>query len=293
MRCVITGGRGFVGTHLDAQLRAAGHQVTLLDRAEFDVADRHSVDKSFASAAPELIFHLAALTHVGRSWEDPAVVHRVNVGGTHAVLLAAEQVGAHAVVVVGSSEEYGSVDPGDTPIVETHRLMPISPYAKSKVEATTLAVEFAASSATRVVIARPFNHTGPGQATNFLIPALAERIRNAVSEGSHSIMVGNLDPIRDIGDVRDVVRAYIGLAESGENGEIYNVCTGVGVSVLEIANMLVSLSGADLSLEQDSDLVRKVDTPILIGDNSKIKARTGWCPTIDLRTTLQDVLTSG
>jgi GDP-4-dehydro-6-deoxy-D-mannose reductase len=293
MRCVITGGRGFVGGHLATALRAAELDVTLLDRSEVDVADRAAVQRSFAAASPDAIFHLAALTHVGESWSDPDAVRRVNVGGTEAVLAASEAVGAQVAVIVGSAEEYGRITPDDIPITESQPAAPESPYGQSKAEATRLAVEFSRTSALRVVIARPFNHTGPGQSTKFLIPALAERIRAARQSGTRSIVVGNLDPVRDIGDVRDVVRAYRLLASLGTNGEIYNVSTGRGVSVREIAETLIAASGAPIELKVDPDLVRPVDIPVLIGDHTKLSAATQWEPEIPLRTTLTDVLEAG
>jgi GDP-4-dehydro-6-deoxy-D-mannose reductase len=293
MRCVITGGRGFVGGHLALALRGAGHDVVLLDRAEVDVADGEAVRARFAATQPEAVFHLAALTHVGDSWADPDAVWRVNVGGTEAVLAAADAVGTEVVLIVGSAEEYGRVTPADVPLTESHPANGASPYGRSKVEATRRAVEFAASSPVRVVVARPFNHTGPGQTTRFLIPALAQRIREARASGTGKIAVGNLDPIRDIGDVRDVVRAYVALVEHGETGEIYNVSTGRGVSVREIAETLVAVAGVSLELRVDQDLVRPVDIPILIGDHTKLTAATGWEPEIALATTLADVLEFG
>jgi GDP-4-dehydro-6-deoxy-D-mannose reductase len=290
MRAAITGGNGFVGRHLAAALRGAGHDVTSLDRNEVDVSDATAVVGVLRAARPDVVFHLAALSHVGESWSDPDAVERVNVGGTQAVLDGSDAVGVQTVVVVGSAEEYGRVTPADVPLGETHPAAPESPYGRSKAEATRRAVEFAAHSRVRVVIARPFNHTGPGQAPKFLIPALAQRIRAAAEAGVDEIAVGNLDPVRDIGDVRDVVRAYLALARLGESGEIYNVCTGVGVSVREIAERLVAASGRALELRVDPDLVRPVDIPVLIGDHTKLTDATGWHPQVSLDTTLRDVL---
>lgn len=293
MRCVITGGRGFVGGYLAVELRGAGHDVVLLDRAEVDVADAEAVRARLDSTRPDAVFHLAALTHVGDSWLDPDRVARVNIGGTEAVLAGAEAAGAEVVIVVGSAEEYGRVEPADVPIRESHPAPGHSPYGTSKAAATRLAAEFAQGARTRVVIVRPFNHTGPGQIPRFLIPALAARIRAALESGDREIAVGNLDPVRDISDVRDVVRAYALLAESGARGEIYNVCSGRGVSVAEIADRLIAVSGADLRVRVDPELVRPVDIPILIGDHTKLTVATGWTPQIPLDTTLADVLQLG
>jgi GDP-4-dehydro-6-deoxy-D-mannose reductase len=288
-RCLITGGRGFVGTHLAARRRAAGDDVVLLDRAEVDVADADAVLRALREARPDVVFHLAALTHVGESWNDPDAVHRVNVGGTEAVLRAADAVGCSTVLVVGSAEEYGRVTPDEIPVDEQHRIAPESPYGVSKAAASALALEFARTTAMRVIVTRPFNHTGPGQSPRFLIPALAERIRAARRDGATWIPVGNLDPVRDIGDVRDVVRAYDLLVEHGSSGEAYNVATGHGVSVREIATTLLAVAGVDLELRPDPELVRPVDVPMLVGDHSKLTAATGWRPEIPLARTLADV----
>ncbi len=290
MKVVITGGRGFVGGHLAAAAIAAGDEVVTLDRSDVDVADPVALRARFLEIRPRVVFHLAALSHVGESWNDPDAVERVNVGGTVAALEAADAAGAAAIVVVGSAEEYGRVRPDEVPLRETRPVAPASPYGASKAEATRRAIEFAATTAMRVVIARPFNHTGPGQSTKFLIPALAARIRAAGREGTGEIAVGNLDPIRDIGDVRDVVRAYRLLADQGGSGEVYNVCAGVGVSVREIAERLVAADGHELELRVDESLVRPVDVPVLIGDHTKLSAATGWQPEHDLATTLRDVL---
>jgi GDP-4-dehydro-6-deoxy-D-mannose reductase len=137
---------------------------------------------------------------------------------------------------------------------------------------------------------RPFSHTGPGQTDRFLIPALAARIAAAERAGADEIPVGNLDPVRDVSDVRDIVRAYRLLADGGESGEVYNVCSGTGVAVREIADRLVANARRPLRLTVDPELVRPVEVPRLVGDASRVRAATGWAPEIPLEQTLADVL---
>lgn len=290
MRCLVTGGAGFAGRHLVRELEAHGNIVDVLDRAHVDVADATQVAAAFARLQPEVVFHLAAITHVGESWNDPNAVERVNVGGTRAVVAASAANGAQVVVIVGSAEEYGAIATPGTPIRETADPEPVSPYGISKLEATRFAIDFAAETATRVVVVRPFNHTGPGQTPNFLVPALARRVLNAQRAREREIVVGNLDPVRDLGDVRDVVRAYRLAAEHGTSGQIYNVATGRGVTVRSIAERLIAAAGADLTLRVDPDLMRRVDVPVLVGDATKLETATGWRPEIDLDTTIADVL---
>lgn len=146
------------------------------------------------------------------------------------------------------------------------------------------------SATASVVVVRPFNHIGPGQAPNFAVAALAKRIVDAERSGSPSIPVGSLSARRDFTDVRDVVRAYRLLVESGEPGGIYNVCSGRDVSIQEIADRLLALAGSSVSLESDPALVRPVEVPVLRGDPGRLGAATGWRPELELERTLADVL---
>jgi GDP-4-dehydro-6-deoxy-D-mannose reductase len=290
MRCVITGGRGFAGAYLQRELLDAGHDVHLLDRADgFDVCDWELVHHTFASLRPEIIYHLAAFTHVGESWGAAVDVWRVNAEGTLNILEAAADCSARRVLVVGSAEEYGRVDPSIGRVSEKTELRPVTPYGVSKVAADYLALQAWLGTGLETVRVRPFNHTGAGQLARFVVPALAARVAHAEHLGESKIVVGNLDPVRELLDVRDVVRAYRLLAEDGEPGDVYNVCAGVGYRVGEIADALLALADRPLELEVDPALVRPVDVPRLIGDGSKLAA-TGWAPRFELDDTLRAVL---
>jgi GDP-4-dehydro-6-deoxy-D-mannose reductase len=137
---------------------------------------------------------------------------------------------------------------------------------------------------------RPFNHVGPGQTANFAVSALAKRIVEAERQGAGAISVGNLSARRDFTDVRDVVRAYRLLMETGEPGTVYNVCSGKDVAIQHIADRLVDLAGASLALETDPSLLRPVEVPVLRGDPTRLQAVTGWRPEIALDGTLGDVI---
>ncbi|MEI8052001.1 MAG: GDP-mannose 4,6-dehydratase [Actinomycetes bacterium] len=292
MRALITGGRGFVGRHLEDHLVSKGDEVSIID-LETDVTDADAVTAAVVAAQPEVIYHLAALAHVGDSWSAPAHVLSVNVIGTANVLAAARQL-EHAclVLVVSSAEVYGIVGPDDLPLSETAEVKPASPYAASKAAAEQVALQATRGFGQKVIVARPFNHVGPGQAPTFAVPALAKRIVDAVAAGSRSLPVGTLSTRRDFTDVRDVVAAYRLLVVSGRSGEIYNVCSGHDVEIAEVAASLLRLAETSLELATDPSLVRPVDVPVLRGDSSKLTAETGWAPTIDLETTLRDVLES-
>ena len=181
----------------------------------------------------------------------------------------------------------------DLPIDEETPLRPNTPYGASKVAASYLALQAWLGSGLETIRVRPFNHTGPGQLPNFLVPALAQRIVEAERAARDEIVVGNLDPVRDVNDVRDIVRAYRLLATEGAPGEVYNICSGTGVSVAEIADLLIARAERPVHLVQDPALVRPVETPRLVGDASKLRAATGWKPEYTLSQTLTDVLRRG
>jgi GDP-4-dehydro-6-deoxy-D-mannose reductase len=292
MRVFVTGGHGFVGHHLLAHLEAAGDEVIAPDQHEVDLADQDGLTEAVTSAAPDAIIHLAALAHVGESWADPARTFQVNAVGTLHLLEAARRVTPlPRVLLIGSAEVYGPVQPSDLPLTEDHRLMPVTPYAVSKIAAEYLGVQYHAGFGVPVVRARSFNHIGPGQAGRFVVSDIAGRIADAIKNGdTEPIRVGNLSARRDYTDVRDVVRAYRMLVTDGVPGEAYNVCSGVDVSVETLAQRLLALAEVDLRTEEDPSLMRPVDVPVLVGDNSRLRAATGWSPQIPLDDTLRDVL---
>jgi len=291
MKALITGASGFVGPYLVRHCTELGDQVVVPgDEGDgFDVADRAAVHRAFADIRPDVVYHLAAWSHVGGSWGDPTTVLRINVEGTANVLDAARASGVRRVLVVGSAEEYGRVDTA-APIREDAPLRPLTPYGASKVGAAALALQAWLGSQLETVRTRSFSHTGPGQAPTFVAPALARRIAENERDGRDAIAVGNLDPVRDLSDVRDVVRAYRLLMERGEPGEVYNVCSGTATTIGEIAGMLVARARRPLRLEVDEALVRPVEVPWLVGDNAKLRAATGWHPEHPLAETLDAVL---
>jgi GDP-4-dehydro-6-deoxy-D-mannose reductase len=292
MRALITGGKGFVGQWLAAHLKDCDDEVTVID-IETDVADGAALRRVMSEVAPDAVYHLAAMTHVGESWENPSQVLRVNVLGTAEILAAARSLPSSVrVLVVSSAEVYGVVTPEQLPLREDTPTKPASPYAASKLAAEAVALQAWRGFGQPVVVVRPFNHIGPGQSPNFFVPALAKRIVEARRSGARSLPVGNLTTRRDFTDVRDVVVAYRLLIERGDSGTVYNVCSGRDVAMSEVAQDLLELSGAELTLETDPSLLRPVDVPVLRGSAALLTAATGWEPRIPLATTLADVLTS-
>jgi len=290
MRAFITGADGFVGRHLRAFLESSGDVVDGADR-ECDVTNATSVRDVFEGSRPEVIYHLAALTHVGESWSNPVEFTRVNVLGTTNVLDAASAIVPDAtVVLVSSADVYGVVGERDLPLRETFRVAPANPYASSKVEAERAAHEAVRTRGQRVVIARPFNHVGPGQSTQFVVPALVNRLLDAVESGAETIAVGDLSARRDFSDVRDVVRAYRLLAKHGLDGETYNIASGRDVGLEDVAAMLVQDLAPSVRLVPDESLMRPVEIPVMRGSFEKLHETTGWEPTIALEQSLRDVI---
>ncbi len=290
MRALVTGSDGFVAHHLLRHLRDNGDDVHGIDR-EHDVTDARSMREVFEWFLPDVTYHLAALTHVGESWENASEFTRVNVVGTQRVLDASfEAVPDSTTIVVSSSEVYGISREEDQPLRESFRVAPANPYSSSKVEAERVARDAARFRGQRVIIARPFNHLGPGQSPNFVVPALVSRLLDARDRGEGSILVGDLSTRRDFSDVRDVVRAYRLLATLGVSGEVYNVASGHDVALLDIAHQLVARLAPHVELVVDPSLLRPVDLPVSRGSYDKLHQATGWAPQIALHVSLDDIV---
>ena len=296
MKALVTGATGFVGRHLSAYLRSCGDEVVGADRAAYedvivvDITEAASVEQVFADVAPDVVYHLGGWSDVGASWTAPVEAYKVNAEGTLNVLEAARHHGVGRVMVVSSADIYGVVPDDLLPITEQHPLRPVSPYAVSKVAADYLALQAHLGHGLEVVRARAFNHLGPGQSENFVASAIASRIAANERDGTTEVPVGNLAARRDFTDVRDVVVAYRLLVEQGAAGEAYNVCSGRAVAIQELADQLLSLAKHPMRLVVDPDRYRSVDVPTVLGDAARLRAATGWEPSIPLATTLADLL---
>jgi GDP-4-dehydro-6-deoxy-D-mannose reductase len=265
-----------------------------LGRAEglaVDLRDGDAVRAAVHRWAPEVVYHLAALSSVGRSWSEPADTVAANVGGAVSLLEAIRSQAPDARVVwVSSSEVYGTA--AELPIAEESPPAPESPYAVSKLAGEQLASVYVNAHATRLVIARPFSHSGPRQRPIYLMSNIARQAADARRSGARSLRLttGNADVRRDFTDVRDVVRAYRLLAISDLAG-IFNVCSGVTRSTADQVTELARQT-APLAIEHvvDPALVRASEVMELRGDHSRLTAATGWSPEIPFARTLADTL---
>jgi GDP-4-dehydro-6-deoxy-D-mannose reductase len=295
MRALVTGAAGFVGHHLCAHLRACGDEVIPADRAAqqgaaLDITDPDATAYLLAETKPEVVYHLAGWSDIGGSWADPLGALRVNAEGTLNVLEACRHASVGRVLVISSADVYGIVAEEDLPITEAQALRPVSPYAASKTAADFLALQAGLGHGQDVVRVRAFNHLGPGQSDRFVASAIASRIARNELDGDDEVPVGNLAARRDFTDVRDVVRAYRLLIEHGAAGDVYNVCSGTAVVVQQLADRLLALAESPMRLVVDPERYRPVDVPVVLGDASKLHRATGWEPTIDLSTTVTDLL---
>jgi GDP-4-dehydro-6-deoxy-D-mannose reductase len=292
MRALVIGASGFVGHHLVAHLEDCGDDVLVTDRAAGgpDICDAAAMAAHLAETSPEVVYHLAGQSDVARSWVDVHTTYRTNVEGLLNVLAACREASVAKVVAVTSADVYGNVTPEQLPLDEDTPMRPVSPYGASKVAADYVALQAFVGYGMDVVRARPFTHIGPGQSERFVASALASRIALAERDGRDEITVGSLDTRRDFTDVRDVVRAYRLLAQSGRAGDVYNICTGVDISIQDLADTLVSLANRPVRLVPDPALLRPADLAVLRGDPRRIHELTGWKAEIPLATTLADLL---
>jgi len=260
--------------------------------AEADLTDAAVVRELVAAAQPEVVYHLAARAHVGQSWDDPLGVLAQNVAMTANVLDAVRrEVPAAVVLSIGSGEEYGP--PDSVPTREEHPLRPQNPYAVSKASSSLVARFHADAHGLRVIHARAFNHSGPGQEPIYAIANFARQFAEGLDAGDDPVRVvtGSPDTRRDFTDVRDIVRAYRLLAAHGEPG-VFNVCSGVTHSASELVAALSRVAGVAVDHVVDPAKVRAHEVFEVRGAADRLHAATGWEPAIPLEQTLADTLES-
>ena len=297
MKILVTGATGFVGRWLIRDLQAAGHEaIGTPGSAELDITDEAAVAAFAASIRPDTIAHLAGMSYGPDARRDPERAMAINEGGTRSVMLAAAGAAGTGsapvpVLIVSSSEVYGDPAPADLPLRESAPLATNQPYGLSKLAEERVAFELAASERIPLVVARAFNHAGPGQREAFVIPALAARLVAAVESGNRTIKAGNVDVRRDFTDVRDVVRAYYLLLKEGKKGQVYNVCSGIGLSIKDIIDIMAKQLNIEVDINIDNRLIRPADNKKIIGSNEKIKRELGWQNNIPLEQSLKDINT--
>ncbi len=300
----VTGINGFAGTHLNNLLVSKGYEIfgSVKPGSEHshddhlfsvDIQDFESLKSAIEKANPDYIYHLAALTSPAESFKDPSRTITNNISGQLNILEAVKQLNLvnTRVLVVSSAEVYGAAKETDLPLTERAPLKPLSPYAVSKIAQDFLGYQYFHSQSVKTIIVRPFNNIGPYQAPFFVIPSFAKQIAEIEKGIKEPILrVGNLEAKRDFTDVRDMVRAYEMLMNTGEEGEVYNIGSGKSHRIQEILDIFLSLSTSNIIVENDPALMRPGDIPELRCDYDKLHKATGWKPEIDIHTSLKDTL---
>jgi GDP-4-dehydro-6-deoxy-D-mannose reductase len=308
-KVLITGIAGFVGSHLAELLLTKGYEIHGLFRSrsktehiegiintlhleDADLMDSHSLYTTISRIKPDYIFHLAAQSFVPTSWVSPTATLETNVVGSGNLFEAVRQAGINPVIQIAcSSEEYGLVYENEVPIKETNPLRPQSPYAVSKVAMDYLGYQYFSSYNMNVIRTRGFNHTGPRRGDTFAESNFAKQIALIEKKKQEPIIrVGNLEANRDYTDVRDMVKAYLLAVEKCDPGDVYNICTGTTIKIGDMLKMLLSMSKVKVEIKQDQSRMRPSDVPVLLGDNSKFVAKTGWKPEIPFTKTMEDLL---
>ncbi len=279
-------------THSLGKSIAGKARADALNLVPADLNDPNSIARVIGAIRPDRVFHLAAHSFVPTSWTAPEETLRVNVIGQTHLLEAVVQAGLDArIQVAGSSEQYGLVHEHEAPIKETNPLRPLSPYAVSKVAQEVMAIQYHRTYGLHTVVTRAFNHSGPRRGEFFATSTFAKQIVE-IEKGLRApvVNVGDLTSKRDWSDVRDVVRAYWLALEAGVPGEVYNVGSGTARSLQEMLDILLSLSGCEVTVEPDPSRMRPSDVKLLHCDYGKFNQATGWKPMIPFEQTMDDLL---
>ena len=310
---LITGISGFVGGHLTDYLHRVRPDVAIYGMSRSipswdfipsreslvrditfhagDMQDASWVDAMIREIDPDAIIHLAAQSSVGESWKNPRGTVLYNLSLLLNVFEAVRQNDlSPRILNVGSSEVYGSVTEQALPLQESHTVYALNPYAVARVAQEQLAAIYCNSYHLPVVSTRSFNHIGPGQDSRFVVSSIAKQVAE-IARGKRDpvLTIGNGSIIRDFLDVRDVVEAYLKLVERGRSGEVYNVCSGSGRKIADIAAALSSIAGISVQVRTSADLIRTLDNPIIFGSNEKIRHEIGWQPGIPFEESLRAI----
>jgi GDP-4-dehydro-6-deoxy-D-mannose reductase len=301
---LITGAGGFVGRHLIAELESetdwaiiglqtkASTPGTRARMLSCDLRDADLVARVIDRYRPDVIIHLAAQSYVPKAFASPADTIVNNISSQVHVLEACRAVEIDPIVlVIGSSEEYGSAPPEDMPLTEDQPFRPANPYAVSKIAQDMLGLQYWLSYGMKIIRLRPFNHIGPGQSDRFVVSNFARQVAEVeLGLAEPVVLTGNLSARRDFLDVRDVARAYRMTVDRGQPGEVYNLASGTPVQVGELLESLTSMATVSIAIRHDPARMRPSDTPLLYGDATRLRRATGWAPRIQIKQSLRDTL---
>jgi GDP-4-dehydro-6-deoxy-D-mannose reductase len=310
MRILVTGVMGFAGSHLAEALLAQGsprvigiarrtqwpeachHFAAKVELHECDLCAGESVERIVRAVEPERIYHLAGYPHVGRSFQEADSAWQGNLIATRTLYDAVARWGGRPrILFVGSGLVYGDSASGADGCTENDLLRPESPYAASKAAADLVSYQYTRYPGLDILRVRPFNHLGPRQAPQFAVSNFARQLA-AIERGRQPpiLQTGNLQPSRDLTDVRDVVAAYMLAMEQGRSGEVYNVGSGQSYAMQAVLERLTALSGVSVEVRQTASLLRAADAANIRANADKLRCDTGWSPRFSLDQTLTDLL---
>jgi len=304
-KALIIGAAGFVGSYLVKELHDTHgmevHATKLLHEQlnlklarihNLDILNKEEIISLLFRIRPDYIFHLAAQSSVGIAWRNPGLTVDINIKGSINVMDAVRELFYKPrLLLIGSGEEYGHIQPEETPVKEDNLLRPGNIYAATKACQNMIGNIYSKAYNMEVMMVRAFNHIGPSQAPIFVVSDFCKQVAE-IEAGLREpvMMVGNLAALRDFTDVRDVVKAYPKLIINGIPGETYNVGSGKARAIRDILDIILSKSTADVKVEIDQNKIRPVDVPIIEADITKVNELTGWKPEIPLEQTIQETL---
>ena len=308
-RVLVTGGAGFVAAHLVRELLAGGHEVVATDAVgrpasmpaevafrQADLRDRDALAALVREERPDACVHMGAISFVPDGDRDPSLLLGVNIAGTVNLLEAFRREQPEArFLFVSTAQVYGpapSVEEANVPVRENSETFPTSLYALSKAAGERAAAAYAKVHGMSVMVARPANHTGPGQTPRFVVPSFIQQVLEIEAGKRSEMRVGNLRSVRDFTDVRDVVRAYRAILERGIAGQAYNVSAGVHVEIGTLLERIQELVGVRASVVVDPALVRPADASMHL-DVSRLRNVCRWTPRLTLDDTLRDMIATG
>ena len=286
MKILLTGANGFVGGYIKQQLK-----VTELP-SSINICDEESLNVYVSENIPDCVIHLAAVSFVPESFKYPRNTFDVNFYGTYNLLSVLEKAGFNGkFLYVSSSDVYGLVKKDEQPVSELQLTKPRSPYAVSKVAAEAICYQYSTLSKFECIIARPFNHIGPGQSESFVISNFAKQlVEIKLGLRESKLYVGDIDVYRDFTDVRDVVSAYKLLLGDGVNSQIYNICSGTGWKIRDLIEIMIEQLNVDVDIIVDKNRLRKSEQRYVSGDCTKLKENTDWIQKIDISDSITDIL---
>jgi GDP-4-dehydro-6-deoxy-D-mannose reductase len=305
-KTLITGGKGFAGSHLKSLLLSEGFEVTIFDAGEpeqhaddvdsrryvkGDIRSKESILRTLTDVRPDVIYHLAGIAFVPEAEKDRDRALSVNLSGGLNLFEAVEEAVPDArVVVVSSSEVYGKALAADMPLNEEAPVRPASFYAFTKASLESAAFH-AASRGLNIVVLRPFNHIGPRQSDLYVTSAFARQVAEAERGVDPPVIkVGNLEAVRDFTDVQDMMKAYLLAGREPLKKDLYNLCSSRGVKIREVLDRLLDMAHVEIRVEVDRARLRPSDVPVIIGDCTRFSTETGWHASLSLRDSLSRIL---